>query len=120
MIYKVKPLQLIFFIIQALSSAGVLVFLIRAGFHDDKDIRLWIVLLLLLIIFMWSFIPFYLSITYIFEDWNKTVQFDEVNHVLLVTKRGNTTTIKRDEIIAAYQVMVYKYSGSRMSFPWFK
>jgi hypothetical protein len=120
MIYKVKPLKLFIFIVTALFSVVFFIFLIHIALSAEKDWTKWITFAFLAFLFIVTSIPFFLSLTYILEDWGKTVQFDEINHLLKISKKGNITTIKRDEIIAAYQVMYDQYSGSRVRFFWYK
>jgi|WetSurMetagenome_2_1015567.scaffolds.fasta_scaffold166558_2 hypothetical protein len=120
MIKKVKPLQLIIFITSALVSVFFFVLFFRAALSNEKDLTKWIIIAFYVLMFIWVSIPTYLSITYILEDWNKTIKFDEENQILTIIKRKKVTTINRNEIIAAYEVKVDRYKTSSFSYSWYK
>ncbi len=105
-----------------LSSFSIFLFyyLLKSSIFSQNGSLFWAIYIFLVSLFILSLIPLYLSLTYIIEDINKTVQFDFTNKVIVIKKKGKITTIKKDEIIAAYQVMVNMYSGARNSLPWFK
>ena len=120
MIKKAKPIKLIEFIALSLVYIVSLTYILYSAFNGKGIISStpYIVFTVVLIIFF--IIPVFLSVTYIIEDLNKTVQFDFKNHILVVKKKNEIIDIKRNDIIAAYQIIADKFIGVRINFPWYK
>jgi len=120
MIKKVKPLKLVIFVFLSLISIIFFIYLLFSTVINKNDLPFWPILIFIIVLLLFSLIPFFLSLTYIIEDLNKTVQFDVKNQILVVKKKNEIINIKRKEIIAAYQVMTEKNTGVRIYFPWYK
>jgi len=120
MIKKVKPGKLIAFIALSLGYILVFTFTLMKSSNGKEIILSTPFLIFIAVLLIFFLIPFFLSITYIIEDLNKTVQFDYKNQILIVKKKNEIINIKKNEIIAAYQVIADDFIGSRLNFPWYK
>jgi hypothetical protein len=120
MIIKVKPIKLIAFIALALAYILVLAYILFPAFNGKGIVSSKPFLVFIVVLFIFFLIPFFLSITYIIEDLNKTVQFDYKNQILVVKKKNEIINIKKNDIIAAYQVIADDFIGVRLNFPWYK
>ena len=118
--YTINKTQLAIFIISALISVVFLILILFLVLNSQSEFFKWYFILLVVFIFCVSSIPLYLSITYLFEDLNKTIQFDNITKSLIIKKGRKEKIVKRSEIIAAYKVMCDPYSSSRLKFYWYK
>jgi len=120
MIKKVKSFKLVLFIFLSLLSIIFFIYLLFSFLINKNDLPFLPILIFIIILLLFSLIPFFLSLTYIIEDLCKTVQFDFKNQVLVVKKKNEIINIKKSDIIAAYKIVADEFIGVRLNFPWYK
>jgi hypothetical protein len=122
MIYKLKATKVIIFSIVLLIGLLIWLFFITCFIKNQNQWNDWISYVSI-ILFLLIFSPFiFLPLTYLFEDFNKTVKFDRFSDSIIIRKGRKEFIINKNEIIAAYRIFPDpdKSSYRRYYFPWFK
>ena len=68
---------------------------------------------ILIAFFVFFSASIYLTVTYLFEDFNKSLTLDNLSSTIIITKGKTEVKIFRNEIIAVYYVLVDKDSKVR-------
>jgi hypothetical protein len=110
MIYKLRIKKLLYFIFLTVISIIFCIYIAKVIYNNPshKIDRTFIPFILFFFIFFSA--PIFLSLTYLIEDFRKTIKLDKVFHTIIIQKGKNNFTINPIEIVSIYHVLVDKES----------
>jgi len=113
--FKLRTKKLIVFLLLTIFSIIFCVFLINVFPNKLDNQDKWILIALMIFVLVIYSAPIYLTLTYLFEDFNKTVTLDQSSSTIIIRKGKTEIKILQNEIVAVYHVLVDKDSKARYS-----
>jgi hypothetical protein len=113
--YKLRIKKLVVFLLLTIFSIIFCLFLINAVPNKLDNQDKWILIAFMIFFLVIYSAPIYLTLTYLFEDFNKTVTLDHSSSTIIIRKGKYEIKIPQNEIVAVYHVLVDKDSKARYS-----
>jgi len=111
--YNLRTKKLVVFLLWTIFSIIICIFLTNALFNNPDNQNVWILIPFMIFFLVLFSAPIYLTLSYLFEDFNKSVTLDHSTSAIIIRKGKTEIKISQDEIVAAYHVLVDKESNAR-------
>ncbi|MFZ4400281.1 MAG: hypothetical protein ACOYO1_09620 [Bacteroidales bacterium] len=111
--YILRTKKLVVFLVLTIFSIVTCEYFIIAFLKKPDSQNEWIFIAFLVFFLVLFSAPIYLTVTYLFEDFNKSVTLDNSSSTIILRKRKTEIKISQNDIVTAYHVLVDKDSKAR-------
>jgi hypothetical protein len=110
MIYKLRIKKLLYFIFLTIISIIFCIYIAKAVYNTPNHKIEWAFIPFVVLFLAVYSAPIFLCLTYLIEDFRKTIILDNEFHSIIFQKGKNKITLSPNEIASIYHVLVDKES----------